>query len=380
MARLSTIMNNLKASGNDDLARNVMYTAMGSADRVSWVEALYAELVVAMSYPEARSILGLSGDPTPDEINKAYKNKAFEAHPDRGGDPKMMVQLNVARDILLKKQSPDYSSSPQRSYQSQPRPERKKIEVTFKEAAQAAQVPMSGVEWLFVTSKGYGGYGDKHRSGYVVYGRDSKDHIFVGVFNREENDPWDSVEIHEYKMRIKRVPLGQPLASVAPKVIRSMWSNFPGIKKYNAKVQLVDDAKKHKFDQNMVRLSGRTVSFKNAMDLLGEDTPSTRKKKVNVELELTGKPGGGYDEYIIVLVANGKPYELSPEASTYLTKKGLLKYIFGRYYYGGSKKNITRLRGGKAPKILNLLVQVTEKYHSPKPLVEALKAAASQAK
>lgn len=65
--------------------------------------SVYARLFAAMSLDEAKRILGLpkSGMPTPAELTKAFRTKVFDTHPDRGGDSKKMVEVNVARDYLL---------------------------------------------------------------------------------------------------------------------------------------------------------------------------------------------------------------------------------------------------------------------------------------
>lgn len=64
--------------------------------------ALYARLFVSMSMEEARMTLGFPPAyvPSPDEVNKAYRKKSIENHPDRGGSHEAMVAVNVAKEIL----------------------------------------------------------------------------------------------------------------------------------------------------------------------------------------------------------------------------------------------------------------------------------------
>jgi hypothetical protein len=55
-----------------------------------------------MSAAEARSILGVEPDATPDQIRAAYTRLMQRAHPDKGGTSGLAAQLNAARDRLLK--------------------------------------------------------------------------------------------------------------------------------------------------------------------------------------------------------------------------------------------------------------------------------------
>jgi len=59
-------------------------------------------LLLAMSMEEAKQALGFApnANPSSGEIQRAYRAKAIQNHPDRGGDPKKMVVINVAKEIL----------------------------------------------------------------------------------------------------------------------------------------------------------------------------------------------------------------------------------------------------------------------------------------
>jgi hypothetical protein len=72
--------------------------------------SLYARLFQSMSLPEAKATLGFppEASPTPEEVAHAYRTKVFENHPDRGGDPSKMVEVNVAKEILDGKRRPDH--------------------------------------------------------------------------------------------------------------------------------------------------------------------------------------------------------------------------------------------------------------------------------
>ncbi len=50
---------------------------------------------------EARSILGVGADATPEAINAAWRRLMGRAHPDQGGTEGLAARLNAARDRLL---------------------------------------------------------------------------------------------------------------------------------------------------------------------------------------------------------------------------------------------------------------------------------------
>lgn len=56
-----------------------------------------------MSAEEARGILGVGLDATPEEVQAAYLRLIRMAHPDQGGTSGLAAQLNAARDVLLGK-------------------------------------------------------------------------------------------------------------------------------------------------------------------------------------------------------------------------------------------------------------------------------------
>ena len=55
-----------------------------------------------MDLAEARSILGVSQDASPQTINAAWRRLMARAHPDQGGTEGLAARVNAARDRLLK--------------------------------------------------------------------------------------------------------------------------------------------------------------------------------------------------------------------------------------------------------------------------------------
>lgn len=58
---------------------------------------------IKMSDGEARALLGVAPEATEEEIQAAYVRLMRRVHPDAGGAPGLAVQLNAARDTLLRR-------------------------------------------------------------------------------------------------------------------------------------------------------------------------------------------------------------------------------------------------------------------------------------
>ncbi|WP_339913198.1 molecular chaperone DnaJ [uncultured Brevundimonas sp.] len=54
----------------------------------------------AMTAAEARSLLGVPADATPEQVQAAWRRLMARAHPDQGGSEGLAAQLNAARDRL----------------------------------------------------------------------------------------------------------------------------------------------------------------------------------------------------------------------------------------------------------------------------------------
>jgi len=54
-----------------------------------------------MTEQEARDILGVGPDATPDDIRAAHRRLMLSNHPDHGGSTWIAARINQARDVLL---------------------------------------------------------------------------------------------------------------------------------------------------------------------------------------------------------------------------------------------------------------------------------------
>lgn len=339
-------------------------------------------LLFAMSYSEALEVLGVPPGASAEEINKAFKRKVLENHPDRGGDPKKMVELNVAKDIIDGKarpsyEAPSYDDAPGGGYSPPPRPKPEPVRVSWEEAEAKANVPKA--KWIFKTQNAFGGRGDTSSTAFVVCGElDKEKWVFVAVEHFQSRNPFTGEDIDTYWM--KATPFSGALRDVAPKAIRQMF-DFPHTgKNFNAKVQILPEGMA--FNTKMMFLtSARTVSFKDAMEILGElkeDDP-WKNRKLQVEMILNAKDMYGPNaEYKIELVVNGRPHVLDKQSVMFIKDKTkVLPTVYGTYFYwSGDKKNLTKSKNGK--KVLEYLA---EKLTSePQSLRDALAAAASQMK
>lgn len=367
---------------NRRFVRQVLATLIQAERR----DLIHDFLVLAMSLDTAKQLLGFdeTDAPSQQEVEKAWKRKALEHHPDRGGDIEMMKQINIAHDVLTGKQRPDRGGGSSRpapgggpvQYQPPPRTERV---ITWDEAARKAGVPTSGVDWKFVTASGFGGYGDRSMSGFVLYGRSNTEHVFVGIYSlRVSPNMATNTSVDETYMWVRRADLKQPLGQLGPKIIKDLWKQFDGVKAYNNKVMLLEPDTKFQASMRHMGTRLRKVPFKTALEQLGESAaPSGAPKgKIDIVLEL-GHESPKTHDYEATLVVNGRPYKLSDASQELLSRARFYRAVWGKgYYYADSKKNLTRIKSAK--KVLTFLAERLK--GEPAPLMEALQAAAERAK
>ena len=356
---------------------------MSTAERVSFrfrTRSLYARLIKAMSMGEALETLGFTPgeSPSPQEVSKAYKERAFRNHPDRGGDPTKMVELNVAKDILEGKErptgggyggpeAPSGYTAPQRE---KPEPRR----VSFDEAKSKAGVPQA--DWKFKTQTAYGGHGDTSVSGYVVCGKLGDKLIFVAVESFRSQNAFTGEDVDEWWM--STIKVSGTFREWAPKVIRQLFSSFPHLsKKYNAKVEILPDGAV--LNERMLFSRGRAVSFKDAMAMMGEidQNDPWAQRKVTIQIITHNRKEMADRNYDIELVVNGKGYTLRKDNADKMQAGSakVMRAIYGDYFYDESKKLLTRSKNG--PQVMQWMIDNLRS--EPDDLLAALQAAIEQA-
>lgn len=89
--------------------RGAWLPAVGLIGAALWLTVASRQRVVrarrteTLSDSEARSILGVSVDASPEAVNAAWRRLMGRAHPDQGGTEGLAARLNAARDRLLKR-------------------------------------------------------------------------------------------------------------------------------------------------------------------------------------------------------------------------------------------------------------------------------------
>ena len=355
-----------------------------------------------MTLAEARRMLGVSSEASPEEVARAYKRRAVEMHPDRGGSTEGMVELNAAKAILDGKEAPlkdvREAPSPSSSWYARPSPEPepyqrpearpgnyerpKPVEdvVTFAEALAYAHVP-HGVTWVLRADPAFGGYGDNSRTGDVIYGTTDTEHVFLAVEHHTDHNAYTNHKVNVWHMRVETYPRSEPLGRVASRVFREMFKAFQGLNKgYNGKAQILNAD--FKLDQHVFfGNASRSMALADALEQIdpsgASTTPAAKPgKKLQVTMIL-GKTRD-FTRHTVTLVVNGREFELTPESAEKISgQTRMLTAVFGTYYYwSGDKKDLTRSKSGKSV----LMWLSTQLAAEPPELLELLRIAAEQMK
>jgi hypothetical protein len=357
----------------------------------------YARLKRAMSLEQALETLGFDpkSHPTEPEISKAYKIKAIENHPDRGGSHQKMVDVNVAKDVLLGKQRPDRGSpspsgprptwTPEEGGGYNPsyaRPDSppKRQTVTFEDAIAKAGIP-ADVEWLFVTDMQHspGNYSSDEYSNFkrafCAVGKSKDSYVFAAA-GSSQYDAYvvgggGGHDIWEVKSDTVPAPAQITPAWLFNGVVRALGQLQVKVR-FNSKVRPATGAT---FSPKMPNLPGSATSIKHLMVGLGmvdTDDPSVANRKQVVEIKVEEdrmygdkgpKPGyvQGLDKHMfwdgqnhngwfkVTLTLNSKEVVLSEKDFHTFCKlkvggQSVKELCEGKY---GAKKVITRMPKGK---------------------------------
>ena len=203
----------------------------------------YARLIQAMTFDQAKSILGFppSSSPSPEEIKKVYLRMVRENHPDRGGSTEKMREINVAKDVLDGKQRPEgfapawrpQAAPPRDDPPPRPRWEPPKVVKTINGTSFASAVSgaVTGVEWKFISKPVYPGDAGGSQV-WVAVGITAAYYVVIGVKHREthqsfEVDAGGLVEYEEdWECNEVKVLITKPPLKALPLAIRSVCGLF----------------------------------------------------------------------------------------------------------------------------------------------------------
>jgi hypothetical protein len=346
---------------------------VNTRERVAY-RYLYARLLLAMSMDEAKQVLGFppTASPTPQEISKAYKEKAFKNHPDRGGDPTKMVEINVAKDVLEGKGKPGRARPDPGPAYTKYEPPPPPPPVEGKSFSQAFSEVPGGVDWKFVSSGVFSsgqvdaptGKVTRHFVGYIVYGQTESHHVFVGV-QSEKNPGFGRKDTSvAWKAIHGTAPRAVDLLKLAPKMVVDLVQKMAGwetVHKYNIpkKFKVLNGA----FDEKDLAV-GAGLSLKDAIigsGAMPADASGLKGRKLVVTVEpkqtkesyqaykdhvaKSGRQQDTHKAYVWTVEVNGRGRTLSEEEVDKLVKNLFMIAVFS-YDYSKGKKNLANLRGG----------------------------------
>lgn len=311
-----------------------------------------------MSFDQAKAVLGFppNSSPTPDEVKAAYRSKAFENHPDRGGSNDKLVEINVAKEILDGKYRAQGGPGSSREWHRPDDARRKQeAENVAKEKARQQSISVSfeeakhkdlptNVEWKFRSKAMYSNptkYVEEklkgaHTTTWVVYGQSPSQHFFALVQRAAYNVYADGYYTEWDMSPQKAYPLSADLLKIAPAAIKSLVSEGrlggAPIKSMFKFVEVSGPLTPTLLDKSVTG-----VSLKDILIGLNLTAPSATKGPARkTVVEMSGKLNDArykadksrkmqnemYKYYDFTLYVNGKAYPLSDATMKNLSSLG----------------------------------------------------------
>jgi len=317
----------------------------------------------------------LGTKPTPDEIKKAFRARAFETHPDRGGNTDEFIQVNAAKDFLMKKFNDPYKAP----YSPPPRRERPKpMEPDFVEVGQSfqqawsANSPPASVEWKFVSIPEYYWETSNHPGHriWTMYGQTASAHIFCSVKERGESAGFVMTGkgmtkiMEDWQVSWADDPIKSDLNRIAPKYLKSVGTGWVGLAKSPKpprKYILWPGGQPSVALFKKIPRSGG-VGLKNILvgaGLLSDTDLAVKGRKSVVQMRfeysldkitrrraLKGRITRS-DQFEFYVIINGKKARLEDETVENLTKRFIPWALGWDNINDGITKDITKLRAGR---------------------------------
>lgn len=323
--------------------------SMTGAEKVTY-RFLYARHLEAMSLEMAKQILGLSpfGMPSRSEVMKAWKAKALEHHPDRGGDLNKMVQVNVAKDVLTGERpaTPDETSTPQ------PKDPPKPVDPPLYEAAsfdEAAKGSLSEVYWMWFTKfmnfdPGDGISRGALDTGWIAYGRtENNDHVFLpigtgmytlGGLSYGERETW---WVGKKVVLSRKMPTSKAISSGMAKAAQQI----PGLKPLSTIYTIGGRLGRRRISQGDLEKPGWSPTTIKAWL---EDSGYGKQTPFKMTVELVKGSRGDWDKQVDIVI-NGQRNRLSAESLTdFLRQTGKKMFKKPELDFWKASRGISRLR------------------------------------
>ena len=338
--------------------------------------------ILAMSMGEAREALGFprNSNPSDEEVQRAFRQRYVEnrkLHPDHGGDPAVVVVLNLARDTLI---NPETHADEYRNRRPRSRPNeppggwQEKDRYRYRPNEDPVPPPPGGpfqaavatnVDWKILSShqtyssnyvieEGKTGP-DGRPAGYwdivetwALIGVASTEYVFLKLTKNTRKRDTRKTMVSAWTSERTSMPLKVDILKAGPKAIKSMKGNYPGRSKFMVL--------ENKPSEALVEKARPTLSFKDAV--IGAGLAESEKgRKAQVELEPVfdrdrwktmdpdvrrRKSYRAYDWFVYV---NGRKTKLDEEEVDRMDRNYIFLSVFGYSY--DKKVNLTRLRGSR---------------------------------